>query len=458
MKKPIETSIEVVSAPKLGIDQNENNKFELSDERFPNQNYSKHTKTDNVCVTNSNPESQNFTSKLMTKSNGELFKISEFFPIPLSPIQYSSPLALNDITGKSTTEAKEISGLSKFANALSISTPNPSPTTQNLNGLIRVRDILEMTNDKIADDTSDKKALPANVIKGENENKINLQLQLPPPIPQPPEPGLVLHRGKWIREQKLEKIMEKRLQSKKAEAKKVRRYNWTELTLTGKKLKDTDTNRNMPEGRHECVTCNAVFSHARSLQVHIGRLHNPKATIPCPENCGKFFACKKTIKKHLLSHRPEEEWPYVCLFCGKHMQANHDLAKHLVTKQHANDPRIPKVRTPEWKELMKRSEVQSIFKQDTGNPVKPTTQTSITAAMSALTQPIQFPTSQDAGIKESATQSKIGKGEQNVCLNTVTQSVITYDFEYDTNMKVEEDSDVDIDSIPDFDPDDNSLA
>ena len=111
---------------------------------------------------------------------------------------------------------------------------------------------------------------------------------------------------------------------------------------------------------------------------------------------------------------------------------------------------------------MKRSEVLSIVKQDTLNPVKPTTPTSNTAAMSSLTRPIQspatIPTSQDVGIKESGTQSKIGKGEQNIYLNTVTQSVITYDFEYDTNVKVEEDLDEDNDSIPDFDPDDNSLA
>ena len=41
----------------------------------------------------------------------------------------------------------------------------------------------------------------------------------------------------------------------------------------------------------------------------------------CPEeNCGKFFGTKNPIKKHLLSHRPQNEWPFVCLFCGKYFQ------------------------------------------------------------------------------------------------------------------------------------------
>ena len=40
----------------------------------------------------------------------------------------------------------------------------------------------------------------------------------------------------------------------------------------------------------------------------------------CPENCGKSFGTKNPIKKHLLSHRPQSEWPFVCLFCGKYFQ------------------------------------------------------------------------------------------------------------------------------------------
>jgi hypothetical protein len=40
----------------------------------------------------------------------------------------------------------------------------------------------------------------------------------------------------------------------------------------------------------------------------------------CPEKCGKWYTNKMPIKKHLLSHRPKSEWPWVCLFCGRHFQ------------------------------------------------------------------------------------------------------------------------------------------
>ena len=51
----------------------------------------------------------------------------------------------------------------------------------------------------------------------------------------------------------------------------------------------------------------------------------------CPEKCGKFFGTKHPIKKHLLSHRPQNEWPFVCLFCGKHFQVR--VISHLILRQ-----------------------------------------------------------------------------------------------------------------------------
>ena len=78
-----------------------------------------------------------------------------------------------------------------------------------------MHDLVEMTNDKIADENLDNGILVANDITDKNENKINLQPKVLQPIPQPSEPGLVLHRGKWMRKEKLEKITKKRLQIQK---------------------------------------------------------------------------------------------------------------------------------------------------------------------------------------------------------------------------------------------------
>ena len=77
----------------------------------------------------------------------------------------------------------------------------------------------------------------------------------------------------------------------------------------------------------------------------------------CPENCGKSFGIKGHLRKHLLSHRPKHEWPYVCLFCGQHCQARADLPKHFRSSKHINDSRIPKPGTTAWNELMKKSKI-----------------------------------------------------------------------------------------------------
>ena len=75
----------------------------------------------------------------------------------------------------------------------------------------------------------------------------------------------------------------------------------------------------------------------------------------CPENCGKSFGIKHYLRKHLLSHRPRHEWPYICLFCGQHSQARADLPKHFKSSKHINDSRIPKQGTPAWDDLMAKS-------------------------------------------------------------------------------------------------------
>ena len=75
----------------------------------------------------------------------------------------------------------------------------------------------------------------------------------------------------------------------------------------------------------------------------------------CPENCGKFFGLRGHLPKHLLSHRPKNQWPFVCLFCGQTFQARADLPKHFKTSKHSNDSRIPKQDTPAWVEMMAKS-------------------------------------------------------------------------------------------------------
>jgi hypothetical protein len=50
------------------------------------------------------------------------------------------------------------------------------------------------------------------------------------------------------------------------------------------------------------------------------RQHNPNLTVQCPE-CPKLLSAEHAIKKHLLSHRPESEWPYECPFWDRFYQS-----------------------------------------------------------------------------------------------------------------------------------------
>ena len=93
---------------------------------------------------------------------------------------------------------------------------------------------------------------------------------------------------------------------------KVKKYHPNLFNITDKTLKDTEKYRSAPKGHFQCPHCSDVFEVERSLEVHIGRKHNAKSNIPCPENCGKYLTCKSAIAKHLLSHRPREQWPYKC--------------------------------------------------------------------------------------------------------------------------------------------------
>jgi len=86
-----------------------------------------------------------------------------------------------------------------------------------------------------------------------------------------------------------------------------------------------------------CGECGQKYESVTSLEKHVERVHNAKSTVPCPENCGKMLTSKRSIKKHLLSHRPHSEWPVGCPLCKRRFQARSDLSKHLHRRSHRQD-------------------------------------------------------------------------------------------------------------------------
>ena len=183
-------------------------------------------------------------------------------------------------------------------------------------------------------------------------------LDLPPPVPQAPEPGTMLYRGDWMKIEKVKRLKSRNeLKVNSEVGKVVKKYNPNYLTITGRLLSTTEQNRAGPVGVYPCPHCGQSYEMEVSLQSHISRKHNEKAKIPCPENCGKFLTTQSAIAKHLLSHRPREQWPFRCEFCGQQFQAKSDLPKHWHTSKHANDPRIPQPNTQAYRDVLSRSEI-----------------------------------------------------------------------------------------------------
>ena len=132
----------------------------------------------------------------------------------------------------------------------------------------------------------------------------------------------------------------------------VRTHHHSPWTISGLRKPETILDLNQPKTYiHECEVCGAKFDHLKSLTIHIGRSHNHKSMVPCPEGCGKMLTTQAAIKKHLLSHRPEEEWPYKCPLCPKKFQARGDIPKHLMTKIHEAD-NVPEKGTRAWFDLI----------------------------------------------------------------------------------------------------------
>ena len=170
-------------------------------------------------------------------------------------------------------------------------------------------------DDSDAPDSSDPEPSPApsadTTLEGEPEYGDDIfNLPLPNPIPD----WRTVHRGQIVTESKKNRLLAKRGQARSGS---IRKYNYKpfESTITGySKLSTVAAAEEEVDGEWPCPveTCGAMFARERSLNSHMSRAHNPNARFPCPEGCGKMLSSQTAIQKHLLSHRPEDQWPYQC--------------------------------------------------------------------------------------------------------------------------------------------------
>ena len=120
----------------------------------------------------------------------------------------------------------------------------------------------------------------------------------------------IVYRGKLIRPEEKPKPT--------AAVTGIRKHVHNAFTLTGLKRAQSLVAVKEENAVHRCTNCPAVFQKHRSLVVHRQRMHTAKS-FSCPE-CGKKLSSSASIKKHLLTHRPEHMWPYECPLCHKKFQ------------------------------------------------------------------------------------------------------------------------------------------
>jgi hypothetical protein len=155
-----------------------------------------------------------------------------------------------------------------------------------------------------------------------------------------------------------EKSTVKKKPNKVDKAANLKQSNDAEKSTSGQKsttIKEKSTNIDKAANFKQSNKDETSTSGQKSIEELMSEVVESSGKFFCPENCGKSFGIKGHLRKHLLSHRPKHEWPYVCLFCGQHCQARADLPKHFRSSKHINDSRIPKQGTPAWDDLMAKS-------------------------------------------------------------------------------------------------------
>ena len=113
----------------------------------------------------------------------------------------------------------------------------------------------------------------------------------------------------------------------------------------------------VPIPMYNCEICGHIYSKLGTLQTHWKQAHNPNAKYKCPE-CPKALASRQSIKKHMLSHRPETEWPVSCELCEKRFPGIQELQKHFSTPLHKEDEKV-KAGSESLRDILNRCETQA---------------------------------------------------------------------------------------------------
>ena len=177
--------------------------------------------------------------------------------------------------------------------------------------------------------------------------------------------------------------------------------NQSVKTANGKDLKkDSSSAETLPIETFDCGECGKLFHDRGYLKFHLKchetgaqrksneriRIRTPNSKdlkivsndkepqsvgrIPCSKSCGKHFASKSAVNKHiLLQHTSKEKWPFECPLCKIKFVARCDKKRHLImTKTNHKGLTIPSENSLEFRELL-YSEMRAVKVKSEPEPI-----------------------------------------------------------------------------------------
>ncbi|XP_067931832.1 zinc finger protein 341-like isoform X2 [Watersipora subatra] len=86
----------------------------------------------------------------------------------------------------------------------------------------------------------------------------------------------------------------------------------------------SDNRRKKSEWKWRCVECGNCYASTEALEHHVATTSHSH---PCPQ-CSKVYPSPRLLRRHLMSHRPEEEREFTCDICNKAMKSEYYLKAH----------------------------------------------------------------------------------------------------------------------------------
>merc|ERR1712223_2311517 len=114
----------------------------------------------------------------------------------------------------------------------------------------------------------------------------------------------------------------------------------------------------VPIPMYNCEICGHVYIKLSILQTHWKQAHNPNAKFKCPE-CPKALSSRQSVKKHMLSHRPESDWPVSYELCDRRFTGVQELQKHFTTPKHKEDEKV-QAGSDSLKDILSRCETKPL--------------------------------------------------------------------------------------------------